>query len=478
MATNNKKFIILQEDDIGYGLNKKKPSGYTKIEPKNSKTKIIYYIQNLNNENVYSLNLIINNDSKLEVISIGEAKPDDSGKIDVSYDFDESLFDSLCGSSICLKDSKGDVKYPLSGFLPKRKSFNWKVNSMRNIKSRPFRKENFGFEKKKESKPSKNIVNEDKSKVSYDQESIKEVVENIMEDVKGTNTSHNEDVTTIEVREEALEERVSVENKPIELIEDEEVICEDVHEKENDEIIEESEKDEFKFNRGEFLMYRYRNLAHESLLRHNKDDHKHEEKHDKHKHENIYDKHEEKVKHEVESSKELLKEAKDHIESLKKLISHDDGKIEKLVKSLFSSVFKTQKEIEYDYNYRFFLNILSEFEELTSLNQDNYRFFKVYVDNFSQMENVRKIDNIKYGIVYYPMMFMYPYFRDKGYFIVGLNCDGGSVSNLVYGIEVDDSDDSKLPYDGKTGFNNYIYDYENSRVYNIMEYDYKEFRVK
>lgn len=463
MATNNKKFIILQEDDVGYGLNQKKPSGYTKIEPKNSKVKIIYYIQNLNNENVYSLNLIVSNDSKVGVISIGESKPDDTGKIDVSYDFDESLINSLCGSSICLKDSNGDVKYPLSGFLPKRKCFNWKVNTMRSIKNRPFRKEKFGFDKKKDNKSLKDIVKDFERSygVSGIEGETEEKYEKVSEDIR----DKVGEITKVEALCECKEEEINSDDVVVEIYEE--------HKLDKSGKIEGD-----KFNIEKFPMHIYRNLGYESLLRYDEGEDREMNKQYKHIRDNIYSRYEYEVRCDIESSKELLKEAKEHIQSLKKLILNDDGKIERLLRCAFSSSFKTQNQVEYDYNYRFFLNILSEFEEVPSLNQDNYKFFKVYVENFSQMENVRKIDNIKYGIVYYPMMFMYPYFKDKGYFVVGLNCDGENLSNLVYGIEVDDSDDSGLPYDGKTGFNNYIYDYENSRSYNIMEYDYKEFRVK
>ena len=157
----------------------------------------------------------------------------------------------------------------------------------------------------------------------------------------------------------------------------------------------------------------------------------------------------------------------------------DDGKIEKMIKSILPNMCKKNREINGDYDYRFFLNILNEYDEMHSLNYEGYVFFKVYIDNFSQMKNMEKYDNIKYAIIYYPMIFMYPYFKDKGYFIVGLNYDEDkNISNLVYGVEVNEGMESLFPYDGKTGFNKYVYDYEKSKGYHIMEYDYKEFKVK
>lgn len=432
---DNKKFIILQEDDKGFSFKNKKPSGYTKIEIKESKFRIFYYIQNLNNENIYSLSLIIKNESKIEIISIGDVKPDENGKIDVSYEFDDALLECLHGSTVCFKDLKGEVKYPLSGFLAKKKVFNWKINQFRLIKNRAFRKENFIFDTKKD------IQNNKENRKDY---------------VDVFECSKNENKNDI--------------NKIVKVYEEIEV---DSLDKNDDKINEfkcecnEGDLEIFKFNRGDFIMDRYLKTHSLDLTR------KFENKND-----NIYCKYENEIKKSIDKSKDIFNEAKSHIDSLKKLMLEDDGEIKKMIKNLFSNFYEVNRSIDYDYDYKFFLNILSEHEEFYSLNQDNYRFFKVYVDNFSQMENIRKIDNIKYAIIYYPMVFMYPYFIDRGYFIIGINCDGKDVSNLVYGVEADFDNNYKLPYDGETGFNKHIYDYENSKKYIIMEYDYKRSEVK
>ena len=96
------------------------------------------------------MSLIIKNESKIDIISIGDIKPDENGKIDVSYEFDDTLLECLHGSTVCFKDLKGGVKYPLSGFLAKKKVFNWKVNQFRLIKNRTFRRDSFMFETKRD----------------------------------------------------------------------------------------------------------------------------------------------------------------------------------------------------------------------------------------------------------------------------------------------------------------------------------------
>lgn len=376
-VSDKKKFIILQEDDKGFSLDDKKPSGYIKIEIRDLKFKIFYYVQNIDSQNTYNLNLIINNDSKIEVISIGEINADNNGKIDVSYDFDESILENICGGAICVKTIKGDLKFPVSGFLPKKKISNWKVSQIREIKNRYFKRDN-------------NISECGASKLTNKKSSV------------------------------------DLENK-------------DLSTKENN-------LNEFKNNKSS---------------------------------NNDFEKYEESIKNIIDDSKESYEEAENHINALKKLLVKDDGKIEKMLKALLPDLNNRNVHINSDYNYRFFFNVLNEFDEISSLNYDGYVFFRVNVNKFSQLKDMKNNDNIKYAIVYYPMISMYPYFKDKGYFIIGLNYDGNrGISNLVYGIEVDDGMENVFPYDGHTGFNKYIYDYENYKGYHIMEYDYKECIVK
>lgn len=364
---DKKKFIILQEDDKGFSFDNKKPSGYIKIEIRDLKFKIFYYIQNINNQNTYTLNLILNNDSKIEIISLGEVSVDSNGKIEVSYDFDESILDNVCGGAICFKNFKGDLKFPVSGFLPKKKVLNWKVSNFREVKNRYFKKDDT-LEKN-----SSKLINKEHENLCASKEDL-------------NNSKENKD---------------------------------------------------------------------------------------------FYEKYEEEIKNIIKDSKEDYNKAKEHIDALKKLLIKDDGKIKKMLKSSFQDLDNRSDYINSDYNYKFFFNVLSEFEEVNSLSYDGYVFFRVNIDKFSSLKEMKHVDNLKYAIVYYPMISMYPYFKDKGYFLVGINYDcNNKISNLVYGVEVLDGMENVFPYDGDTGFNKYFYDYENSKGYHIMEYDYKECVVK
>lgn len=369
-VSDNKKFIILKDDENGFSFKGKKPTGYTKIEEKETGFKIFYYIQNLNNNSSYNLNLIISENEGASIVCIGEETPDSNGKIDAVYEFDESLLDKVCGSAVSCKNNLGELKFPLSGFLIKKKLSNWKVNSKRLVRNLNFKKE------------ISEVLNEVKEKV----EKIEEKIENKIED--------------------KLEDKI------------------------------------------------------------------------KEKSENLYKEYEEKLSKEAQKCKDVLKEAKDHINSIKKLLKEDSGEIERMLRSMLPSFSKKKEENINDYSYRFFYNIISSFDEVESLNFDGYSFYKVYIDDFSQMKDVRKKDEIKYGVVYYPMLSLYPYFKDKGYFLIGINYDSDkNISNIVYGVEVDKDSEKEFPYDGVTGFNRYVYDYESSKGYHIMEYDYKECRV-
>lgn len=399
-SSENKKFIILQEDDKGFMLENKKPSGYTKIENKDSKYKISYYVQNIDKNNTYNLNLIIDRDSKIEVVSIGESKPDATGKIEISYDFDEELLDLVCGSAVCVKDFKGEVKYPLSGFLAKKRIFNWKVNQFRGIKSRPFRKETYI-----------NLVNKQQPKVTK-----KEIIEE---------SNEEENLEQQEIKEDTQE------NNQEEI---QETLCEDLRNADENYELDAEE---------------------------------------------VYKTYESNAKNVIESRKNKYERARHHILALKRLLAKDDGGIEKMIKRLLPVYYTKDRRLSEDYEYRFFLNVLNEYEEIESLSDEEYTFFKIPVESFSYMRSVKDENEVKYGVIFYPMMFMYPYFKDKGYFIVGLNYnDENNISNLIYGIEVDEGKEEVLPYDGKMGFNKYLYDYENSRAYHIMEYDYKKAEVK
>lgn len=118
-------FIILNEDEKGYAIaSDKLPTGYVKLEVKNNKCKVSYYVQNLKREAApYYMILVLGKKDINKLIKIGELNIDDFGRADVSYEYasdnvgDTGMdVDSVSGASVArMIDS--NIKPVLSGFL-------------------------------------------------------------------------------------------------------------------------------------------------------------------------------------------------------------------------------------------------------------------------------------------------------------------------------------------------------------------------
>jgi hypothetical protein len=92
-------FIILQEDENGYSLaSDKLPSGYTKLETKNDKCKVSYYVQNLKKEKEpYYMVLVCNKKDTKKIIKVGIMNIDEYGRAEVNYEY---AIDNIAGSKI------------------------------------------------------------------------------------------------------------------------------------------------------------------------------------------------------------------------------------------------------------------------------------------------------------------------------------------------------------------------------------------
>ena len=128
-------FIILQEDERGYALaSDKLPSGYAKLELKNEKCKVSYYVQNLRKESApYYMMLICNKKEINKIIKLGELNIDDNGRAEVSYEYDVDnicatgiAMDKIVGASIC-RILDGNIVSVMCGFastdIPQWKKF-------------------------------------------------------------------------------------------------------------------------------------------------------------------------------------------------------------------------------------------------------------------------------------------------------------------------------------------------------------------
>jgi hypothetical protein len=127
-------FIILQEDEKGYSLDSDKiPSGYAKLEMKNNKCKISYYVQNLRKEKQpYYMILICGKKDVNKIIKLGKLNIDDYGRVDISHEYDmENIADTgipadkIIGAAI-VKFLDTNVISIMSGFSTSEKPNEWK----------------------------------------------------------------------------------------------------------------------------------------------------------------------------------------------------------------------------------------------------------------------------------------------------------------------------------------------------------------
>jgi hypothetical protein len=142
-------FIILQEDEKGYSLDADKvPSGYAKLEMKNSKCKISYYVQNLKKEKQpYHMVLICGKKDVNKIIKLGKLNIDDYGRVDISYEYDiENIADTgiaaekIIGAAI-VKFLDTNVVSVMSGFSITDKPSEWRSYKLADFKNEKEEKE-------------------------------------------------------------------------------------------------------------------------------------------------------------------------------------------------------------------------------------------------------------------------------------------------------------------------------------------------
>lgn len=201
-------FIILQEDEKGYSTSLDKiPSGYVKLENKNDKCKICYYVQNLKKESSpYSLILICKNKDGHKLLKLGELTVLDPQKTEINLEVpsDDILstgmsFENICGAAV-IKFIEKDMISVLYGFLGSDIT-DWK-------NSQVLEKE----EKEEELKQEEIVQNEPKKETK---EEIKEEInEEINEEMKDEiKIEDKEDRNIFDEYEESIEKAKEVECK-------------------------------------------------------------------------------------------------------------------------------------------------------------------------------------------------------------------------------------------------------------------------
>ena len=137
-------FIILQEDEKGHSISpEKQSSGYAKIEMKNDKCKVSFYVQNIKREKVSCyMFLIANKKDCKKIINLGLLNIDDNGRADITYECtadnigDSNISMDKVGGAAIGKFIGGKPVFVMSGFASTEIPDKWKEYSILDCKKK------------------------------------------------------------------------------------------------------------------------------------------------------------------------------------------------------------------------------------------------------------------------------------------------------------------------------------------------------
>jgi len=366
-------FIILQEDEKGYSLDQDKaPSGYAKLEMKNNKCKLSYYVQNVNKQKgPCHMVLICDKKDTKKIMKIAKMNIDDYGRADVTYEYDMNNIansgigaDKIAGAAI-VKFDDSKIACVMHGFITSDVSKDWKeyeVISEEDMKPMP-REDRFDkYEQQIEAAKENNIEESNTAKNNIEENNIaksdvakSEVYEQRIEaakenNIEESNTAKNDieenNIAKSDVVESDIEENIATAKNDMENSELDEEMRKKKHKsdygcKEKDdhkkEEKKECKKEEKKKEKKEEKMneckdHEYDKHDHKEKKEHC-DDHKGKEEHHK-EHEHCDD-------HKMKKDCEHMKEDHDH--EMKK----DCGHMKKEYEYMKKDCDYMEKEYEY-----------------------------------------------------------------------------------------------------------------------------------
>jgi hypothetical protein len=429
-------FIILQQDENGYSLaSDKLPSGYTKLETKNDKCKISYYVQNLKKEHEpYYMALVCNKKDAKKLIKLGMMNIDDYGRAEITHEYG---VDNIAGSNIPVDMVTGAaiVKFVdtniisvMSGFSTTDIPSDWKgyrvIDMMRQAEDKNEKvteikesleevKEEKDEDIKEENRESKK--ENTKKEASKEEKNIFEEYEKKIEETKAS----------VQIEEVRDDNQIQTTEEPTEMTQERaETIEIQVEETNTDEQVEKDILNSDETRNKEKCKDKDK---HDDHHEHEDNDHKccHDDEHECKHH------HKDKDEHEHDNDHNHDHEHKDN--------DH-----------------KHEHEPEEDYPNGtvgdFFKALAEEFEEVKDECAEikKCKWYKVPVKNLDELCNQTNYN--KYTVVYYPMIRYYPYIKNHGYYLLGYKYDlSGKMKYLVYGIPGKKCK-TEQPYGGKSGF--------------------------
>ncbi|MFD3158481.1 hypothetical protein ACFIJ5_16770 [Haloimpatiens sp. FM7330] len=464
-------FIILQEDERGYGLAAgKAPTGYAKIEIKNSKCKVSYYVQNLKAQShKYCMILICGKKGTNKLINIGNLNLDEHGRSDVSYEYDVTNIansnisvDKIIGAAVAKKIDSNIISV-MSGFTTTDIPNDWKryvvidSDNKREEKDNIFEQYEKSIEDTKKNKEKQieesaeetNKENDHKIKEEIQSEKVRKEVKSIKVDKEEVGKENKEEIQSEKVRKEV---------KSIEVDKDE-------VDKENKEDVQVEELDNETVDEEKKVIISEKDYRNEEVEKVD------EEKGSVNEKSNLGD--EEK---EIEKKKE---------EKYNK-VSDEENNID----SPYRKSNDFMNEVYYKQNCNkdnrccgckkgptgeFFEDLTEDFEEVTNVFSKikNCKWYKVPIKSVEDMCDMSDYD--KYVVIYYPMICYYPYIKKYNHYLVGYKYDKkGKIKYIVYAIPGRKSTKYQ-PYAGRTGFVTWMHNRKNceSEGYWLMFYDFK-----
>ncbi|MBY6759245.1 hypothetical protein HYH82_18530 [Clostridium botulinum] len=412
-------FIILEEDEKGYSLGvDKSASGYVKLENKNGKCKISYYVQNIKKQSSpYHMVLICNKKGTKDIIKIGEMNIDEYGRADICYEYpvdnignSEINADKISGAAI-VKFIDSNIISVMSGFsttdIPSWKSFSI-------IESKERKKEDI-----KEEKVNKTIFDK------YE-ETIEEIK---IKDSSSVNKDGDNKIKSVqEHKEKNLHSEIREKGKDIK----------ESNEKDLDSEDREKGRDIKEFNEKDLD-----NEGREKGKDIKEADEKDLDSEDK------------------ERDKDIEKPNEKNLEKAKKSIEKNEDKK------------RNKQNIPVGLEGKYFRSLVEDLDSVDNITDEikNCIWYKIDAKNEDDMRNTCNYD--KFMVLYNPMLGYYPYIKKHGHYILGYKCDiSGNMKYLVYGIPGDKTKEEQ-PFKGKSGFVTWIENKENNLGYWLMFYDYK-----
>jgi hypothetical protein len=395
-------FIILQQDENGYSLaSDKLPSGYAKLETKNDKCKISYYVQNLKKEmEPYYMMLICNKKDVKKIIKLGMMNIDDYGRAEITYEYN---VDNVAGSNIpvdmvtgaaVIKFVDTNIVSVMSGFSTTDVPGDWRGYSVFEVAKETV---STSMERNTDNNAAKVVAEHTEGKKEVkeknkEEKNIFDEYEQKIEEVKSKSSVDKETEQKEKARKgnetEASSKQQADGTLPVGEVKIEEDSAEERN-KESDVQEEDSKTDA--------LEEQARGKKENDMFADNK-----------HKADKCEDNKHKDIKHEDNCPNGTV------------------GDFFKALASDFEEVKETCREIKRCRWYKVPVNSLEEL-----CNQTNYN---------------------KYTIVYYPMISYYSYLGKYGHYLLGYKYDAaGKMKYLVYGVPGKKSR-VEQPYGGKSGF--------------------------